>query len=220
MGTGILVIEEPEVSDESVALDSMIPRPHPSRMRAKRSLLGLLFGLVATAVSARADVIQKWQTPGGSLYFGDRPPLGSTLLETIPDTPPAAPAAPTIAESDLARAAADGREIIRRRAADRAEERRLDAERAARLEVLEAADQQSELPPFIIIDSFPRCRAGESCFRRPHDHRWLAGLDAPRHPHERSRMPSFRVLAPPASWLAPSSGRLMPYRRPRPASAS
>jgi hypothetical protein len=220
MGTGTLVIEEPEISSESVALDSITPRTHPSRMRGKRSLLGLLFGLLVVAASAHADAIQKWQTPGGSLYFGNRPPLGSTLLETIPDRPPAARVAPTIVESDLARAAADGREIIRRRAADRAEERRLGAERAARLEVLEAADRRSELPPFIIIDSFPRCRAGESCFRRPHDHRRLARLDAPRHPHGRSRLPSFRMLAPPASWFAPSSGWLMPSGRPRGGSGS
>jgi hypothetical protein len=29
---------------------------------------------------ATGDVIQKWRTPGGGLYFGDRPPPGSTKI--------------------------------------------------------------------------------------------------------------------------------------------
>jgi hypothetical protein len=36
-------------------------------------LLGLLVG-------ARAETIQKWMTPDGKLYFGDRPPAGSTKM--------------------------------------------------------------------------------------------------------------------------------------------
>lgn len=31
-------------------------------------------------VGARADTIQKWKTPDGKLYFGDRPPAGSTNI--------------------------------------------------------------------------------------------------------------------------------------------
>ena len=36
-------------------------------------LLGLLVG-------ARTEMIQKWETPDGELYFGDRPPAGSTKM--------------------------------------------------------------------------------------------------------------------------------------------
>jgi hypothetical protein len=36
-------------------------------------LLGLLVG-------ARAETIQKWKTPDGKLYFGDRPPAGSAKI--------------------------------------------------------------------------------------------------------------------------------------------
>lgn len=43
--------------------------------------------LAAAAVTlfaslACAQLIQKWKTPAGMLYFGDRPPAGSTLVGT------------------------------------------------------------------------------------------------------------------------------------------
>lgn len=44
-----------------------------------RTLLILLLMVTATF----AQGIQKWQTPEGGLYFGDKPPPGSMLLETI-----------------------------------------------------------------------------------------------------------------------------------------
>jgi hypothetical protein len=179
-------------------------------------LLALLFGCFALAASARADAIQKWRTPGGSLYFGDRPPLGSTLLDTIADGEAAATPAPTTVESDLSRAAADGREIMRRRAAERAEERRLDAERAARLEVLEAADQQLDGLPFLIIDTFPGRRPGAPWLRPRRDTRWFASLDARR---TRRPWPSFGALAPPLRPPAPFSRGFMPSGKARGARA-
>jgi hypothetical protein len=39
-------------------------------------VLAAVFAFVA--VTANAQVIQKWKTPDGSLYFGDKPPAGST----------------------------------------------------------------------------------------------------------------------------------------------
>jgi hypothetical protein len=38
------------------------------------------FGWIGAPGGARADGIQKWQTPDGKLFFGDYPPPGSTLL--------------------------------------------------------------------------------------------------------------------------------------------
>jgi hypothetical protein len=38
--------------------------------------------LLALVGTAHAESIQQWQTPTGSLYFGDRPPAGSTLVGT------------------------------------------------------------------------------------------------------------------------------------------
>jgi hypothetical protein len=36
--------------------------------------------LLGVLVGARAETIQKWKTPDGKLYFGDRPPAGSTKM--------------------------------------------------------------------------------------------------------------------------------------------
>ncbi len=141
-----------------------------------RLVASVTFGLLAVAAAALGDAIQKWRTPDGSLYFGDRPPTGSTLLETYPDTP-APPAA--VVSSDLAalsQAAADGREIIRRREASREAERQADAARQARMAEIEAnqIDAYDSAPFWFITSEVSPCRFGAPCghdhFRFPHRH--------------------------------------------------
>jgi hypothetical protein len=132
-----------------------------------------LFGL---AEVAGADGIQKWRTPGGSLYFGDHPPAGSTLVDTYADTPPAVPvsaseppaAAAPSTETELSKAAAEGRDIIRRREEARAEQRRADQERQAREAEAAAAAAAAPLydtgyPWYIATTNVAPCRVGESC---------------------------------------------------------
>ncbi len=145
-----------------------------------------LIALLTTVTVASADAIQQWRTPEGGFYFGDRPPAGSTLVQTIADTPSVAAPAVAASPSDLERAAAEGRDIIRRREADRAAERQLEAERVARLDAL-AAEQATydSFFPFLIVDTFPPCQAGERCFQPRHRHH-RGGPDpwypSPRYP--------------------------------------
>jgi hypothetical protein len=147
----------------------------------KRLVVIVTLGLIAFAAIAAADAIQKWRTPDGSLYFGDRPPTGSTLLETYPDSPAVTA---TVAPSDVAalsQAAADGRDIIRRREAAREAERQADAAREARMAEVEASQIDGyDWPPFwFITGGVSPCRFGTLCglddfrFPRrhpPHDH--------------------------------------------------
>ena len=70
----------------------------PTRARPWQAV-GLL---IAIALTADAEIIQKWKTREGQLYFGDKPPPGSTKLgeegskdEPAPERPvPEAAAAP------------------------------------------------------------------------------------------------------------------------------
>ena len=55
--------------------------------------------LALFASLASAQVIQKWKAPDGSLYFGDKPPAGSTKIGEEGSAAPAAPA-PAAAASD------------------------------------------------------------------------------------------------------------------------
>ncbi len=48
-------------------------------MKIARSAL-VVWLACSSPLGAGADEIQKWQTPGGGLYFGEHPPAGSTLL--------------------------------------------------------------------------------------------------------------------------------------------
>ncbi|MET0153778.1 MAG: hypothetical protein ABW298_14365 [Candidatus Binatia bacterium] len=163
-----------------------------------------LFGL---AEVAGADAIQKWRTSGGALYFGDHPPAGSTLVETYADSPPAAPAQAPPApseEASLSKAAAEGRDIIRRREDARAEQRRADQEREAREAEAAAAAPvyDSGYPWYIATTNLVPCRVGERCFHDPqHNHG--------HHHHHRP------VAPPPAtgSWGRPTSS---PPFRPAP----
>jgi hypothetical protein len=147
----------------------------------KRFVASVTLGLVAFAAAALGDAIQKWQTPDGSLYFGDRPPKGSTLVETYADTP-ALPA--TVVSSDqaaLSQAAADGRDIIRRREAARETERQADAARELRMAGIEPSQigGYDSAPFWFITGGVVPCGFGEPCghdfrFSRrpvPHDMR-------------------------------------------------
>src|SRR5262249_32015023 len=60
-------------------------RPHRS------TGLAVILSLVVVA-SASAQAIQKWKTPDGTLFFGDRPPAGSIKVGTVgSDSQPAEP---------------------------------------------------------------------------------------------------------------------------------
>jgi hypothetical protein len=98
------------------------------------------------AASAGAETIPIWRTPEGRLHLGDRPPEGSALVEVaaFPDAP--SPTGSPQGEDALARAAADGREIIRRRA----EERRAERARAAEAETREEEPRSRE-PLWIVV---------------------------------------------------------------------
>jgi hypothetical protein len=137
-----------------------------------RACLVPVAALVGLASVAGADGIQKWRTPGGSLYFGDRPPAGSTLVETYADTPSAPQTAPDAPSEDsaLSKAAADGREIIRQREEARAEQRRADQEREAREAEAAAAVPvyDSSYPWYIATTNVAPCRVGDNCVRPPH----------------------------------------------------
>jgi hypothetical protein len=130
----------------------------------KRFVAIMTLGVVSFGAVALADAIQKWQTPDGSLYFGDRPPQGSTLVETYADTPalPATVVSPDPAS--LSQAAADGRDIIRRREAAREGERLADAARQLRIAEIEASQIAGyDSAPFWFITGGTLCGFGEPC---------------------------------------------------------
>jgi len=148
----------------------------------KPTSLLLTLGLVACSAVALAEPIQKWRTPDGSLFFGDHPPPGSTLVATYPDTasPPITVIPGEVAS--LAQAAADGRDIIRRREEERAADRRADQERDARQAELEAQAAYDDGAPFWFITStVSPCRFGDSCFH-PHRGHHRRFHDADRGP--------------------------------------
>ena len=64
-----------------------------NRRVAGIALVGLMGAVVCFRGTSLADVIQKWKTPKGGLYFGDRPPPGSTKIgqEGSKDAPDSAP---------------------------------------------------------------------------------------------------------------------------------
>ena len=54
------------------------PRSRPDRSTG----LAIVLSLVVIA-SASAQAIQQWKTPDGTLFFGDRPPAGSTRVGEV-----------------------------------------------------------------------------------------------------------------------------------------
>jgi len=147
----------------------------------RRLALAAIIGFLGWTALASGEAIQKWRTPAGSLFFGDHPPPGSTLLATYPDTasPPI-----TVIPGEMAsfsQAAADGREIIRRREEERAAEHRADAEREASQAAVEARTNYDAFEPFWFISStVSPCRFGDSCFdhdRGHHHHQHFPGND-------------------------------------------
>jgi hypothetical protein len=156
-----------------------------------QALLAALALVIALATATRADGIQEWQTPDGILYFGTKPPPGSTLVKTVDFDETGEPAGeePATAIDDaVARAAADGREIIRRRAAERQDEKRRQHERLER-ELAAAAAQPDIVVIHETVPFFPR--------RRCHPFR----PDAPRPP-----LPA--IVPPAAAPRPPAAGRL------------
>ena len=144
----------------------------------KRLAVALTVGLIVCSALVYAEAIQKWRTPGGSLYFGDHPPPGATLLATYPETA-SAPITmiPTDEIAKLSQSAADGRDIIRRREEERAADRRVEEEREARQTELAARASYDDAQPFWFITStVTPCRIGDSCFHhRPGDHHRFHG---------------------------------------------
>jgi len=149
----------------------------------KRFFASVTLGLIAFAAPALGDAIQKWQTPDGSLYFGDRPPKGSTLVETYADTPALRATVVSSDLADLSRAAADGRDIIRRREAERDAERRAETVRELRMAEIGASQIDGYYPfePFWFTGGVAACRFGKPC---SHDLRFLhRHVSHDRHNH-------------------------------------
>lgn len=143
-----------------------------------RALVATVASVLALSYAAVADSIQKWRTPEGAFYFGDRPPVGSTLVDTIVDTPRSGMLSDAVGPSELERAAAEGRDIIRRREEDRSAERLLEADRREREDAIWARQQELDSIPDVIV-----VNPG----RRPRHHH--------HHPHDRDgyrRPPSVR----------------------------
>jgi len=164
-----------------LGVDSHWRWPHAELV--KRLVASVTLAVVACAAAALGDAIQKWQTPDGALYFGDRPPKGSTLVETYADTPVPPATAVSSDQAALSQAAADGRDIIRRREAVREAERQADAARELRMAQIEASqiDGYDSAPFWFITGGFVPCRFGEPC---GHDIRFFRRdvSDNIRHP--------------------------------------
>lgn len=188
-------------------LDSELWRTHAHGM--KQLITSATIGLIAIAAVAAADAIQKWRTPDGSFYFGDRPPTGSTLLDTYPDTP--APPA-SVGSSDVAslsQAAADGRDIIRRREAERAAEGQADRAREARTAETEPSQVDDFAPFWFITGTVSPCRFGEHCVdghSRHHDHQHPYD-DGTVGGHVHDPFATVTVRPPFRPLTAPPSGR-------------
>jgi len=183
----------------------------------KRTSLVLTLCAVGLASLAYADAIQKWRTPGGSFYFGDHPPPGSTLVETYADTPSSAPVTviPAPETATFSQAAADGRAIIRRREEERAAERRAEAEREARAAEIEARQQSYDEPYWFITSTVsPPCRFGEPCFepRHHHHHRRFDDGPAQRFLPGAPQRPPLRPL-PQANAQSSRDSRLLDFSR-------
>jgi hypothetical protein len=91
-----------------------------------------LFALLVAGPPLRGDVVEKWRTPEGTLYFGARPPAGSTPLGTVRsldtvDDSGAGP--PDAAEAEKTRA---GAAVVREKRAERSAEKRVRRELLSR----------------------------------------------------------------------------------------
>ncbi len=141
-----------------------------SGSRFLRLVTAAVGGFSIVALAAYADAIQSWRAPDGSLYFGDRPPAGSTLVTTYPDSPRESAIDTSSAASDLSREAAEGREIMRRRDAERMAERQRELEQDQRQQAAYVEPAYWEQPYWIVGTSVP-CTVGVDCVDHIHDHR-------------------------------------------------
>jgi len=182
---------------------------------------------LALASVAAAGDIQKWRAPDGSIYFGDRPPTGSTLVETYAESPKPPVTVLPNETATLSEAAAEGRDIIRRREQERAEVARAaearEAEIAAAIAAAEAVEAYRDREPtWFIINTQPPCRYGERCgggHPGHHRHDWQPGrpwTDNGGGFHQPSRPPLPIVRPDPRPRIPPpmpGSSALMPNRR-------
>lgn len=106
--------------------------------------------LTAGSAFGASEIFRVWRTPEGTIYVGDRPPQGSSLVQTmeLASTASESPAAAPPGESPEALAARDGRELIRQRAAER--EARRDRELTRELHEGELVDT---VPPLIVVSN-------------------------------------------------------------------
>lgn len=144
----------------------------PVAVSSRGALTSVLALLSLLAIqSATADTIRKWQTPQGGLYFSDRaPPPGSVLLATLEmNDAPREDVTPPAEQGEAAdRAAADGREIIRRRATERQAERLRQAEEGG-------ADVSPPRGTTIVVVDSPPCFFRGHGFAKPKHHRAFDG---------------------------------------------
>ncbi|MGH7805843.1 MAG: hypothetical protein ACREQJ_15965 [Candidatus Binatia bacterium] len=161
-------------------------------------LVILLLAWTATTALAGTDVFQKWRTPGGTIYIGDRPPDGSVLLDRIELAASDATVSRDGGDSASvnAEAAAHGREIMRLRAAEREAERNRELERSLREPPVPEVDT---VAPLVFVSG-----GGHQHRRRGHHHRPRLGIgpspiSGVARPDPRLVTPdeSARRLAPP-----------------------
>ena len=138
------------------------------------------------ALTAYADAIQSWRTPNGSLYFGDHPPPGSTLLTTYADSPRESAIDTPSAAADLAREAAQGREIIRRRDEQRMAERQRELEEEERQQAAYLEPGYGYYEPYWIVGTSVPCTVGVDCIDHGHHHG-----DRGDHHHSHIHDPGF-----------------------------
>lgn len=174
------------------------------RKRAIAVALLLTASLVAGSAGAATETFRKWSTPDGSLYIGENPPAGSTLIEKV-ELPVSAREDGASTGASISRAAEDGRELMRQRAVER--EAKRDRELARDIHEVEVVERTTE--PVIVNRFLPIHRRHG---RRPHDRDPRIGIGPsplPRHvmpdtSWREFRQPSFRPPHAPFSRSFPT----------------
>jgi hypothetical protein len=166
-----------------------------------------LGGLSLLALTAYADAIQSWRTPSGSLYFGDHPPAGSTLITTYADSPRESEIDTSSTASDLSREAAEGREIMRRRDEQRMAERQRELEEDQRQQAAYVEPAYWDQPYWIAGTSIP-CTVGVDCVDHIHDHHHRDHVDH-HHRNDHARGPHSWQRPGNPGWQTRTGGAVM-----------